>query len=160
MNRALFLLSAAALPCIAAAQATDATDRNLLERSQREVRFGVSLYEEPPLPRVPPAGAPTMPITLLPPGINPLGDHRPQPAQPASVPSPSEPASLRQQDLERLQTSQQQRQQQLQLQNRELLEPARRQQSDTQQLIFERENRAHELGAEILRRSGAATGAR
>jgi hypothetical protein len=101
-----------------------------------------------------------MPITLLPPGLNPLGDRRPQPAQPAPVPSPDVPASLRHQDLERLQTSQQQRQQQLQLQNRELLEPARRQQSDSQQLIFERENRAQELGAEILRRSGAATGVR
>jgi hypothetical protein len=160
MNRALYCLVAAVLPAIAAAQRTDDTDRNLLERTQREVRFGVSLYDEPPLPHAPTAAAPAMPITLLPPGLNPLGDRRPQPAQPAPVPSPDVPASLRHQDLERLQTSQQQRQQQLQLQNRELLEPARRQQSDSQQLIFERENRAQELGAEILRRSGAATGVR
>jgi hypothetical protein len=145
---------------MAAAQGSDGIDRNLLERTQREVRFGVSLYDDAPVPHGPSAVAPTMPITLLPPGLNPLGERHPPQAQPAPVPSPSAPASLRQQELERLQTSQQQRQQQLQLQNRELLEPARRQQSDTQQLIFERENRAQELGAEILRRSGAASGVR
>jgi hypothetical protein len=158
MTRSLLWLGASFASSLVFAQATDGIDRNLLERQQREIRFGVSLYEEPPLPRAP-AGEPSMPITLLPPGLNPLGD-RGRPVQQRPAPAPGPAVSTTTQDLERLHASQQQRQQQQQLQTRDLPEPQRRQESNTQQLIFERENRAQELGAEIMRRSGAATGTR
>jgi hypothetical protein len=151
---ALLLPATAAHP-----QAQDGIDRNLLERRQREVQFGVSLYDDAP-PR-PATGAPpalTMPITLLPPGMSPMPEQG-TPA-PVALPSPSAPDGSAQRRLEELHSSQQQRQLHLQLENRELPEAVRRQQSESQQLIFERENRAQELGADILRRSSGATGAR
>jgi hypothetical protein len=148
------------VPALAAhPQAQDGIDRNLLERQQREVRFGVSLFDDtapPPAPGAP--QTPSMPITLYPPGISPMPE-RGSPA-PVTLPPPTASDRSARRDLEQLHGSQQQRQLHLQLETRELPEPARRAQSQQQQLIFEREGRAQELGADIMRRSSEATGAR
>jgi hypothetical protein len=141
-------------------QAQDGIDRNLLERRQREVQFGVSLYDEPPRAAL---SAPTdlrQPITLLPPGISPFRERVEAPPAQRVPPPRTSPSAGAAQDLQRLHSDQQQRQMQLQLQTRELPEAVRQQEAARQQLIFERENSAHELGAEIMRRSSEATGAR
>jgi hypothetical protein len=154
MSLALLLPAAAACP-----QAQDGIDRNLLERQQREVQFGVSLYDDA-LPRAV-SGAPprpSMPITLLPPGMSPMPE-RGGPAFPPTAPA-AVPDRSAQRDLEQLHSSQQRRQLHLQLQTRELPDAVRRQESANQQLIFERENRAQALGADIMRRSSEATGGR
>lgn len=160
MNSLLRCASLALLLPVATAypQAQDGIDRNLLERRQREVQFGVSLYDEAPPRAIPGAPPISMPITLLPPGMSPMPERgRPAPAPPAPAAVPDRSG---QRDLEQLHSSQQQRQLHLQLQTRELPDAVRRQQSEGQQLIFERENRAQELGADIMRRSSEATGGR
>jgi hypothetical protein len=148
------------LPALKAySQAQEGIDRNLLERQQREVRFGVSLYDDvPPRPAAGAPAAPSMPITLYPPGISPMPERGSPP--PVTLPPPTAQGRSAQRDLEQLHSSQQQRQLHLQLDTREQPEAVRRQQSQQQQLIFEREGRAQELGADIMRRSSEAAGAR
>jgi hypothetical protein len=151
-----------ALPTVSHSQghAQDGIARNLLERAQRETQFGVSLYDEPARPGAVPAPVDqSMPITLLPPGLSPFPAERADPLGPVPAPRPLRAGSAKQ-DLEQLHTKQQQQQLHLQMRTREQPEALRRQESDTQQLIFERETRAQEVGAEILRRSSTATGAR
>jgi hypothetical protein len=142
----------------AAAQApTDGIDRNLLERAQRLREFGVTL-EDGPLPSAPAPGLEkAMPITLMPPGVDPAADRR----RPSPTPSaPAVPTRRDASELQQLHADQQRRQLHLQLETRELPEAARRPALDTQQMNFERESRAQELGAEIMRRSSEATGRR
>ena len=143
---ALVLLTVASAPALAQNGAQDGIDRNLLQREQRAAEFHVRLYDDArsaqqsaatPLPPVPhsfvgrelyDAPVPTSPtVTAQPPG-----------------------ASASQQQLD---DSQLRRQLELQTQNRIQDEPTRQQQSQFQQLQFDRENQAQQLQQQIRRDS-------
>jgi hypothetical protein len=147
------LLAAGALLNITTPGFADTQDevaRNLLERQQRENDFHVRLYDNAP-PR-PMSKGPTLPLPLetSPRSVLDLGP--PLPPNPTSsqavAPQPSDAGQQGQ-----LSVSQQQRLQQLQLQNKNLDEPMRQQQQQIQQLQFDRENQAQSLHDQIMRDS-------
>ncbi len=129
----------------------DGIDRNLLERQQREAGFHVRLYDNAPPPR-PSGNAPSLPLPLetSPPSTLDLGAPLPQNPNTLQV-QPTQPPDASQRRA--LETSQQQRLQQLQLQNKNLDEPVRQQQTQMQQLQFDRENQAQSLHDQIMRDS-------
>ncbi len=131
----------------------DAVNRNLLERQQRESGFHVDLYDNT-VPK-PMGKRPSLPLPLesaprseidLGPGLPP----NPNTANPIA-PLTTESSARKQLDL-----SQQQRLQQLQLQNKNLDEPLRQQQQQIQSLQFDRENQAQSLHDQIMRDSQGA----
>jgi hypothetical protein len=156
-RRASLLLAASAFLVVAApasAQAgpPDGVARNLLERQQRETDFHVRLYDNaPPKPM---ASSPSLPLPLETSPRSQL-DLGGLPANPtANQPiTPQVPDAGQRRQLE---VSQQQRLQQLQLQNKNLDEPVRQQQTQIQQLQFDRENQAQSLHDQILRDSQGA----
>jgi hypothetical protein len=129
----------------------DGTDRNLLERQQRETGFHVRLYDNTPPPR-PSSNAPSLPLPLETSPRSTLDLGPPLPQNPntnlSQPPQPLDPSQRR-----ALEISQQQRLQQLQLQNKNLDEPVRQQQTQVQQLQFDRENQAQSLHDQIMRDS-------
>jgi hypothetical protein len=148
---ASLLLTSLAL--VGAGQAWSAAEddiaRNRLERQQNENGFHVKLYDNtPPRPMSWGRSLP-LPLETSPPSTLDLGD--PLPPSPTrgqpSAPLTSEAARLP------LDVNQQQRLQQLQLQNKNLDEPVRQQQMQIQQLQFDRENQAQSLHDQIMRDS-------
>lgn len=130
--------------------AQDGVARNILERQQRESDFHVRLYDNtPPKPMGSAIGLP-LPLETSPRSVLDLG--APLPSNPTgnqTTKSPiPEPGQRGQLDV-----SQQQRLQQLQLQNKNLDEPVRQQQMQIQQLQFDRENQAQGLHDQIMRDS-------
>ena len=128
----------------------DDVSRNLLERQQRENEFHVKLYDNAPPKSTAPTPSLPLPLETSPRSILHLGE--PLPPNPttsqAATPRMSDTAQQLQRD-----SSQQQRLQQLQLQNKDLDEPVRQQQMQIQQLQFERENNAQSLHDRIMRDS-------
>jgi len=130
---ALFLGGCMAFPGTAASQDTDGIQRNLLERRQQENEFHVRLYDNVPAPT---RGAP---------------DAR-SPAEAAPAPAgPAADAAARHQ----LYDSQLRRQLELQTQTRPQEELGRHEQSQLQQLQFDREIEAQRLQQQILRDSSS-----
>lgn len=152
-RRASLLLAASAFPVVAAPAFAqdgpqDGVARNLLERQQRETDFHVRLYDNaPPKPM---GSSSSLPLETSPKSQLDLGG---LPANPtaAITPQVSDAGPRRQ-----LEVSQQQRLQRLQLQNKNLDEPVRQQQTQIQQLQFDRENQAQSLHDQILRDSQGA----
>ena len=128
----------------------DGTDRSLLERHQRETGFHVRLYDNAPPPR-PSGSAPSLPLPLETSPRSTLDLGEPLPPNPTR----SQPSAPLTSDAARLplDVNQQQRLQQLQLQNKNLDEPVRQQQIQIQQLQFDRENQAQSLHDQIMRDS-------
>jgi hypothetical protein len=130
--------------------AQDGVTRNLLERQQHEADFHVRLYDNAaPKPMGSAIGLP-LPLESSPRSVLDLG--APLPSNPTTnqaTRSQIPDAGQRGQ----LDVSQQQRLQQLQLQNKNLDEPVRQQQMQLQQLQFDRENQAHSLHDQIMRDS-------
>jgi hypothetical protein len=148
----LFSLSMVAAAAFAQPGAQDGAQRNLLERDQQEAEFHVRLYDA----RVPkPTSGPSLPLPLetAPRSTLHLSEPlAPNPTEPAEVPPPLSGSSARlQKDLD-----QQQRLQQLQMQNQQLDETVRQQQIQIQQLQFDRENSAQSLHDRIMRDSQGA----
>jgi hypothetical protein len=152
----VLIFSTATASSYAQTHPQDGIDRNLQERAVRERTFRVTL-DDGPLPGPPPGGLDlSLPITLSTPGTNILEDPRKllppdQAAARGRAPAPQVPTGSTQ-----LQLNQEQRQTHLQIQTRELPDATRQQASQIQQLQFEREWRAQELGDSILRKSGDA----
>jgi len=145
---ASLLLSTCALlgATLARSAAEDGIARNVLERQQNENGFHVKLYDNrPPLPMTGGRALP-LPLETSPRSTLDLGE--PLPPNPtrsqSAAPLSSDAARLP------LDVNQQQRLQQLQLQNKNLDEPIRQQQVQTQQLQFDRENQAQSLHDQIM----------
>ena len=148
----LFLAGCALLMTAAVFAQDDPRDgaaRNLLERQQRENDFHVKLYDNaPPKPMGSAIGLP-LPLETSPRSVLDLGP--PLPSNPtANQTFKSQPDRGQRGQLD---VSQQQRLQQLQLQNKNLGEPVRQQQMQVQQLQFDRENQAQTLHDQIMRDS-------
>lgn len=148
---ASLLLSTLAL--LGAAQARSAAGdgiaRNVLERQQNENGFHVKLYDNSPPPPMNWGRSLPLPLETSPRSTLDLGDPLPP------NPTRSQPAAPLSSDAARvpLDVNQQQRLQQLQLQNKNLYEPVRQQQEQIQQLQFDRENQAQSLHDQIMRDS-------
>jgi hypothetical protein len=129
--------------------AEDGVARNVLERQQNENGFHVKLYDNQAPPPMNSGRALPLPLETSPRSTLDLGD--PLPPNPART----QPAAPLSSDAARLplDVNQQQRLQQLQLQNKDLDEPQRRQQVQIQQLQFDRENQAQSLHDQIMRDS-------
>jgi len=144
---ALLMMTA---PAFAQDDARDGAARNLLERQQRENDFHVRLYDNaPPKPMGSATGLP-LPLETSPRSVLDLG--------PPLPPNPTANQTFKSQAPDpgprgQLDISQQQRLQQLQLQNKNLDEPVRQQQMQIQQLQFDRENQAQSLHDQIMRDS-------
>ena len=147
---------ALAAPTLAQQRPQDDIDRNLQERAARELRFQVRLQEDRELP--PPAITPNSGLQfVLPPtpGVEILRRQpTPTPVAPPRVQSGRSVVN----GLTQLQDSQRRRQVELQTQTQTVPDPARAQRLDLQQLQFERETRAQQLGSSILRDSARAMG--
>jgi hypothetical protein len=134
----------------------DAIDRNLLERAAREREFHVRLQEERPQPI--PMEAPRdtgLQFALRTPGTEILQREQPEKALPQARAEPGK--SVVDADMQ-LRESQRRRQVERQTQTQNLPDVTRQQTHQTQQLGFDRETRAQELGSSILRESARAMG--
>ena len=159
------VLAAAGIdPAAAQVHPQDGIDRNLQERAAQEHEFHVGLQEDiPPVPRPIPissgksgaSGTSGLQISIPSPGSEILRrDQAPPPAAPARVTTGKSVVSS---DLQ-LQDSQSRRQMELQTQIENRPEPERQQILQIQQLQFDRENSANDLGTKIMRDSSRALG--
>lgn len=158
LSACLFLAGvAAAGPIAAQVHPQDGIDRNLLERAAREREFHVRLQEDTPVPR-PPAltGETGLKFVLPAPGSEIL---RREPVAPGPAPLRTAPGQSVVDSELQLRDSQRRRQIELQTQTQNVPDPARRQTLQSQQLGFERETSAQDLGSRILRDSSRALGA-
>jgi hypothetical protein len=135
----------------------DAIDRNLQERAAREREFHVRLEEERPQPILMEAPRDTgLQFTLRTPGTEILQRDQPEQARPTQARA-APGKSVVGADVQ-LRESQRRRQVELQTQTQNLPETARQPDLQIQQLEFDRETRAQELGSSILRESQRALG--
>jgi hypothetical protein len=138
-------------------QPEDGIDRNLQERAAREREFHVRLQDErptPPRPVVP--GETGLQFYLPTPGAEIL---RREQAAPAATPQRLAPGKSVVDSEAQLRESQRRRQIELQTQTQNVPEPSRQQTLESQQLGFDRETSAQDLGSRILRDSSRALGA-
>jgi hypothetical protein len=144
-------------PASAQVHPQDGIDRNLQERAARAHEFQVRLQDDiPPVPRPVVPGKSGLQISIPTPGGELLQRHRTEaPAPPARI-TPGK--SVVSGDLQ-LQDSQSRRQMELQTQIENRPEPERQQILQIQQLQFNRETSAQDLGAKIMRDSSRALGA-
>jgi hypothetical protein len=154
----LFLAGlACAVPSAGQVHPQDGIDRNLLERAAREREFHVRLREDTPgLPPPALSGETGLKFYLPTPGSEILRREQaaPAPAQPRTAPGKSAVDGELQ-----LRESQRRRQIELQTQTQNVPDPARQQTLQIQQLGFDRETNAQDLGSRILRDSSRALGA-
>jgi len=147
----------AAVPSAGQVHPQDGIDRNLQERAAREREFHIRLQEDTPVPPRPVVSGETGLKFYLPtPGSEILRREKaaPAPAQPRLAPGKSVVDGETQ-----LRESQRRRQIELQTQTQNLPEPVRQQTLQSQQLGFDRETSAQDLGSRILRDSSRALGA-
>jgi hypothetical protein len=151
----------------AEAQPQDGIDRNLQERAAREREFHVQLQESVPPPARPAVHGETGLKVYLP---APGGDILRREPPPLPAEPPPQPRIIPSKSVvnDELQLTESQRRRQLELQTQlgtapvpttPQAETSRQQAVQSQQLQFERENRAQELGAKIMRDSSRAVGA-
>jgi hypothetical protein len=149
---------AAAAPALSQTHPQDGIDRNLQQRAAREQEFHVGLQDDntlpPPRPIVP--GKTGLQFYVPTPGSEILRhDEVRQPAPPAR----GAPGKSVVTGETLLQDSQSRRQMELQTQIQNRPEPERQQILQIQQLGFDRETSAQELGSKIMRDSSRALGA-
>jgi hypothetical protein len=148
---------AAGVPAAGQVHPQDGIDRNLQERAAREREFHVRLQEDtpaPPRPVVP--GETGLKFYLPTPGSEIV---RREQAGPAATPQRLAPGKSVVDSETQLRESQRRRQVELQTQTQNVPEPSRQQTLESQQLGFDRETSAQDLGSRILRDSSRALGA-
>jgi hypothetical protein len=147
----------AATPALCQVHPQDGIDRNLQERVAREHEFHVRLQDDiPPPPRPIVPGQPGLKFYVPTPGSEILRRAEvPQPATPARTAPGKSVVSGDTQLLD----SQSRRQMELQTQIDNRPESERQQILQVQQLGFDRETNAQDLGSRILRDSSRALGA-
>lgn len=148
---------ATSIPAVGQVHPQDGIDRNLQERAAREREFHVRLQDEtptPPRPMVP--GETGLKLYLPTPGSEIL--RRGEPVRPPAPPRLAPGKSVVDSETQ-LRDSQRRRQIELQTQTQNVPEPSRQQTLDSQQLGFDRETSAQDLGSRILRDSSRAVGA-
>jgi hypothetical protein len=148
-------------------QAQDAIDRNLQARAAQAREFHVQLQDATPPPPHPMVRGETGLKFYIP---TPGGDilHREPPPLPAAPPPQPRIVPGKSVVSDQMQLTESQRRRQLELQTQlgnapipatPQAETSRQEAVQSQQLQFERENRAQELGAKIMRDSSRAVGA-
>jgi hypothetical protein len=144
-------------PALCQVHPQDGIDRNLQERAAREHEFHVRLQEDaPPLPRPIDPGKGGFKFYVPTPGSEILRREQvPQPATPPRIAPGKSVVSGETQLLD----SQSRRQMELQTQIQNRPEAERQQILQIQQLGFDRETSAQDLGSKILRDSSRALGA-